>query len=86
MATFRRMNLFEDFSVLGRSDIIFCRNVAIYFTEPDKVALFQRLAGALQPDGALIIGSTESLSGISSQFEAQRYLRSVYYRLKGSTI
>ena len=82
MASFRKLNLMEDFSALGRFDIIFCRNVAIYFTEPDKVRLFSKLGKALASDGALIIGSTESLTGLCPQFEAMRYLRSVYYRLK----
>jgi chemotaxis protein methyltransferase CheR len=83
MASFRRFNLLDDFSLLGSFDIIFCRNVAIYFTENDKRKLFERIERALQPDGALIIGSTESLSGISPQFEAMRHLRGVYYRRKG---
>jgi chemotaxis protein methyltransferase CheR len=82
MASFRKINLMEDFSALGRFDIIFCRNVAIYFTEADKIRSFSRLGNALAPDGALIIGSTESLTGLSPQFEAMRYLRSVYDRLK----
>ncbi len=82
MASFRKLNLTEDFSALGRFDIIFCRNVAIYFTEADKIRLFARLSNSLAPDGALIIGSTESLTGLAPQFEAMRYLRSVYYRLK----
>ena len=82
MASFRKLNLMEDFSALGRFDIIFCRNVAIYFTEADKVRLFSKLGKALDSDGALIIGSTESLTGLCPQFEAMRYLRSVYYRLK----
>lgn len=82
MASFRKLNLMEDFSTLGRFDIIFCRNVAIYFTEADKVRLFSKLGKALASDGALIIGSTESLTGLCPQFEAMRYLRSVYYRLK----
>lgn len=82
MVSFRKINLMEDFSSLGRFDVIFCRNVAIYFTEPDKVQLFRRIGNALQPDGGLIIGSTESLSGLCPQFEAMRHVRSVYYRLK----
>lgn len=82
MASFRRINLLEDFSALGRFDIIFCRNVAIYFTENDKVRLFSKLGNALAPDGALVIGSTESLTGLSTQFEPMRYMRSIYYRLK----
>ncbi len=82
VASFKKINLMEDFSFLGRFDIIFCRNVAIYFTEADKVRLFAKLGNALAPDGALIIGSTESLTGLCPQFEPMRYQRTVYYRLK----
>lgn len=82
LVSFRKLNLMEDFSSLGRFDVIFCRNVAIYFTEPDKIQLFRRIGSALQPDGGLIIGSTESLSGLCPQFEAMRHVRSVFYRLK----
>ena len=82
IASFKKLNLMEDFSSLGRFDIIFCRNVAIYFTEADKVKLFSKLGNALDPDGALIIGSTESLTGLCPQFEPMRYQRSVYYRLR----
>jgi chemotaxis protein methyltransferase CheR len=81
LATFKTLNLMEDFSSLGRFDIIFCRNVAIYFTEADKTRLFNRIGGALQADGALIIGGTESLAGLCPQFAAMRYLRSVFYQL-----
>lgn len=82
MTSFKKINLMEDFSPLGRFDIIFCRNVAIYFTEADRIRLFARLGNALAADGALIIGSTESLTGLAPQFEPMRYLRSVYYRLR----
>jgi chemotaxis protein methyltransferase CheR len=82
MAVFKTANLLEDFSILGKFDIIFCRNVAIYFTDQDKSNLFRRMAKALEPDGYLIIGSTESLIGYCPDFESQRHLRSVYYQLK----
>ena len=82
MASFRTANLMEDQSALGRFDIIFCRNVAIYFTEPDRAAVFRRIGRLLEPDGCLIIGSTESLTGLCPEFEPQRHLRSVFYRLK----
>lgn len=82
LASFRKLNLMDDFAGLGRFDIIFCRNVAIYFTEADKIKLFSKLGRSLEPDGALIIGSTESLTGLCPQFESMRYLRSVFYRLK----
>lgn len=82
MATFRHLNLMEDFSSVGTFDIIFCRNVAIYFSEEDKVRLFNRMARALEPEGSLIIGSTETLNGVCPLFESQRYLRSVFYKVK----
>jgi chemotaxis protein methyltransferase CheR len=66
---------------LGKFDVIFCRNVAIYFTEKDKIALFTRLERGLETGGYLVIGSMESLNGISPQFESKRHLRSVYYQV-----
>ena len=84
MASFRTMNLLQPFSFPAPFDIIFCRNVAIYFTEPDKVRLFQNMGRSLARDGALIIGSTESLTGLCPEFEPKRYLRSVFYQLKGA--
>lgn len=82
MASFRKMNLFENFNGIGKFDIIFCRNVAIYFTEEDRARLFSKIGEALEPDGYLIIGSTESLTGICPQFEPKRYLRAVFYQKK----
>jgi chemotaxis protein methyltransferase CheR len=82
LATFKRINLLEDLTPLGRFDIIFCRNVAIYFNEADRISLFDRLGRLLEPDGYLVIGSTESITGISTLYESNRHLRSVYYQLK----
>jgi chemotaxis protein methyltransferase CheR len=81
MATFRTLNLMSDFRGLGRFDIILCRNVAIYFKEQDRIDVFNRLGQVLEPDGQLIIGSTESLSGLCPQFTSYRYLRSVFYQM-----
>ena len=83
LASFRTMNLLQPFTFPAPFDLIFCRNVAIYFTEADKVRLFQNLGRALARDGALIIGSTESLTGFCPEFEPKRHLRSVFYQLKG---
>ena len=83
LATFRTMNLLEPMAFPVKHDIVFCRNVAIYFTEQDRARLFTAIGGVLAPDGCLIIGSTESLTGLCPQFEAKRYLRSVFYQLKG---
>ncbi len=82
MATFKTMNLLEPFAFPSRFDIIFCRNIAIYFTEPDKIKLFKAIARVLAPDGYLIIGSTESITGLCPEFEAMRHLRAVFYQFK----
>jgi chemotaxis protein methyltransferase CheR len=83
LATFRMMNLLEPFSFPSPFDIIYCRNVAIYFTEADKTRLFRNLAKYLARDGFLIIGSTESISGLCPELEPKRHLRAVFYQWKG---
>jgi chemotaxis protein methyltransferase CheR len=82
MASFRTMNLMEPFNFYYKFDIVFCRNVAIYFNEQDKAKLFSAIGKVLAPDGALLIGSTESIMGLCPEFEAKRYLRTVYYQVK----
>lgn len=82
MASFRKFNLMTPFTALGKWDIIFCRNVAIYFTLEDRKRLFNRLADVLEPDGYLVIGSTESLTGICPRFVPKRHLKSIFYQLK----
>lgn len=84
LTTFRKMNFMQPFIGLGRFDIVFCRNVAIYFEPTDRKKLFQNIGQALLPGGYLIIGATESLSGIAPQFEPRRYLRSVFYQLNNT--
>ncbi len=82
MASFKAINLQEPFHHLGKFDIIFCRNVAIYFTLEDRKKLFNRIADILEPDGFLIIGSTESLTGVCPRFVPKRHLKSIFYQLK----
>jgi chemotaxis protein methyltransferase CheR len=84
MAAFKHQNLMGDLVPLGKFDVIFCRNVAIYFSEADRISLFRRLERALEPNGYLVIGAMESLNGLSPQFESKRHLRSVYYQVKGT--
>jgi len=81
LAVFKRHSLMDSFAGLGKFDIVFCRNVAIYFAHKDRVNLFYRIADILEPDGYLIIGSTESLMDICPRFEPEKYLRSIFYRL-----
>jgi len=82
MTNFRKLNLMLPFAGLGKFDIVFCRNVAIYFTLEDRKKLFNKIADILEPDGYLIIGSTESLTGICPRFTPKRHLRSIFYQLK----
>ena len=82
MVNFRKLNLMQPFMGLGKFDIILCRNVAIYFTLEDRKKLFNKIADVLEPDGYLIIGSTESLTGICPRFIPKRHLRSIFYQLQ----
>jgi len=80
MVNFRKLNLMLPFTGLGKFDIIFCRNVAIYFTLEDRKKLFNKLADSLADDGYLVIGSTESLTGVCPRFIPKRHLRSIFYQ------
>ena len=81
MVNFRKFNLMQPFIGMGKFDIVLCRNVAIYFTLEDRKKLFNKIADVLEPDGYLIIGSTESLTGICPRFIPKRHLRSIFYQL-----
>lgn len=82
LASFQKFNLFNSYLGKGPFDIIFCRNVAIYFTEQDRKDIFTRLGERLKPGGYLIIGSTESIATLCPQYKSSRYIRSIYYQLK----
>ena len=82
MVNFRKLNLMLPFAGMGKFDIVLCRNVAIYFTLEDRKKLFNKIAEILEPDGYLIIGSTESLTGVCPRFIPKRHLRSIFYQLK----
>ena len=72
----------DDFSGLGRFDIVFCRKLAIYFTERDRKSLFGRMGRALDRDGFLVIGAMESFSGFCPQLESKGHPRAVFYQVK----
>ena len=82
MVNFRKLNLMQPLTAMGKFDIIFCRNVAIYFTLPDRKKLFNKIADCLNDDGFLLIGSTESLTGVCPRFVPKRHLRSIFYQKK----
>lgn len=79
---FRELNLMQSYTLLGRFDIIFCRNVLIYFSTDSKKDILSRMAKALNPGGYLFLGGSESLASYSDDFETLRMPRGVVYRLK----
>jgi len=82
---FRPVNLISDPFPTGQ-DIIFCRNVSIYFTEEQKKILYRRLKEALKPDGILVLGSAESLSGYLENFVIREFGLARYYEVNASGV
>lgn len=79
---FRSLNLQDSFATLGKFDVIFCRNVLIYFSADLKKDILTRMHAALVPGGALFLGSSESLSGASGLFDMVHCNPGVMYRAK----
>ncbi len=80
LIAFRKLNLLKPFVGVGPFDVIFCRNIAIYF-EPDvRKDLFKRITEVLTPDGYLFVGSSESLIDIGPQFKPLYHCRTVFYQ------
>ncbi len=82
---FKELNLKQSYAALGKFDIIFCRNVLIYFSADLKRDILARMAQALNPGGYLILGSSEAISNLCSAFEMLHYASGVVYRLKDNT-
>lgn len=82
MVAFKQMNLLGSYSLLGRFDIIFCRNVLIYFSNEVKSQILNKFALCLNPGGYLILGSSESIQGLSDKYEMIRCNPGIAYRLK----
>ncbi len=82
--TFRQHNLLESFTVLGSFDLIFCRNVLIYFSLASREQIIRRMAQTLNPGGYLVVGASESLSRNLDDFEMERCNPGVVYRRRQS--
>lgn len=79
--TFREFNLMQPYSALGKFELIYCRNVLIYFSPQLKRDILSRLAQALEQGGYLILGASESMAGYSDAFTAVRFEGGMIYRL-----
>ena len=78
MVQFRPLNLLNDFSALGNFDVVFCRNVLIYFDQENKVAVLNRIARQMPADGILVLGAAETVIGLTEAFKPLADKRSLY--------
>lgn len=77
---FQNFNLLKPFNVLGRFDVVFCRNVLIYFSHELKVDILRRMAQVMENGGYLFLSSTETLPAGVTEFELVRGSHARYYR------
>ena len=78
MVKYQQLNLLSDFSHLGMFDLIFCRNVLIYFDQETKINLLDRLARVIAGDGYLVLGAAETVVGLTDTFKVVTEARGLY--------
>jgi chemotaxis protein methyltransferase CheR len=84
MVTFRSFNLLNNFIGLGSFDVIYCRNVLIYFDQNTKKQVLERMRKVLSDDGTLFLGAAETVLGITDAFRPVRGQRGMYVPSDGS--
>jgi chemotaxis protein methyltransferase CheR len=78
MVQYKMLNLLPDFSHLGRFDVVFCRNVLIYFDQETKVGVLERVARQMEGDGFLVLGAAETVVGLTEAFKPLNDKRGLY--------
>src|SRR5262249_5830509 len=78
MVQFRPLNLLHDFSQTGMFDVVFCRNVLIYFDQETKSMVLERLARTIEPDGYRVLGAAERVVGLTDSFKPMPERRGLY--------
>lgn len=78
MVTFRKLNLMDPSYNLGKFDVVFCRNVLIYFDSATKAEVLERIAQSTNPGGFLMLGAAESVIGITQSYESAQDRRGLY--------
>lgn len=78
MVTFREFNLLDRYDSLGKFDIVFCRNVLIYFDQGTKTTVLKSIADLMPPDGVLYLGGAETVLGITDRFKPIEGQRGIY--------
>lgn len=81
-AEFRMMNLLHSYTMLGQFDIVFCRNVLIYFSADLKKDILRRIHATLKPGGYLFLGASEALSNMPDLYEMVQCRPGIIYRAK----
>lgn len=84
MVKYRPFNLLDSFSMLGSFDVIYCRNVLIYFDQPTKKDVLERMSGTLSKDGTLFLGAAETVLGITDKLRPVRGQRGMYVQSDGN--
>lgn len=82
LVNFKLFNLLDHYGTMGKFDVIFCRNVLIYFSPQVKSKIINQLAQSLNPNGYLFLGASESVSGLTDRFDMERNERGIVFRLK----
>jgi len=75
---YRPLNLLQNFANLGRFDVVFCRNVLIYFDQETKTGVLNRLAKLVETDGYLVLGAAETVVGLTDAFKPVPDKRGLY--------
>jgi len=78
MVQFRPFNLMNDFASLGMFDVVFCRNVLIYFDQQTKIGVLERMARTVERDGYLVLGAAETVVGLTDSFKPVPDRRGLY--------
>ena len=78
MVQYRALNLLADFSHLGTFDLVFCRNVLIYFDQATKTAVLDRIARITDRGGYLVLGAAETVVGLTDSFKPLADRRGLY--------
>jgi chemotaxis protein methyltransferase CheR len=85
MVDFRYLNLLDDFSRLGPFDIVYCRNVLIYFDAPLKADVLRRIANTMAADGSLLLGASETVLGVTDALTLDPAHRGLYSKNAAAT-
>lgn len=79
LVNYRQVNLMDSFYSFGKFDIIFCRNVLIYFDNLNKAKILQKLSASLPDHGAMLLGAAESITGAEDSLKMEKCSRGLYY-------